>query len=58
MYRRQDGRHGHVRSRPANALERGKRVAPGVHLYLQFGSQKIKQYARSKGYIEYLLGRR
>jgi 3-isopropylmalate/(R)-2-methylmalate dehydratase large subunit len=35
-----------------NALERGKRVAPGVHLYLQFGSQKIKQYARSKGYIE------
>ena len=34
------------------ALELGKRVAPGVHLYLQFGSQKIKQYARSKGYIE------
>ena len=30
----------------------GKRVAPGVHLYLQFGSQKIKQYAREKGYIE------
>ena len=35
-----------------NALSRGKRVAPGVHLYLQFGSQKIKQYAREKGYIE------
>jgi 3-isopropylmalate/(R)-2-methylmalate dehydratase large subunit len=35
-----------------NALSRGKRVAPGVHLYLQFGSQKIKQYARSRGYIE------
>ncbi|MDT4966006.1 MAG: 3-benzylmalate isomerase [Acidobacteriota bacterium] len=35
-----------------SALEQGKRVAPGVHLYLQFGSQKIKQYARSKGYIE------
>ncbi len=35
-----------------NALARGKRVAPGVHLYLQFGSQKIKQYARSRGYIE------
>lgn len=34
------------------AVEQGKRVAPGVHLYLQFGSQKIKQYARSKGYIE------
>jgi 3-isopropylmalate/(R)-2-methylmalate dehydratase large subunit len=35
-----------------NALRHGKRVAPGVHLYLQFGSQKIKQYAREKGYIE------
>src|SRR3989440_3091131 len=35
-----------------NALAHGKRVAPGVHLYLQFGSQKIKQYARQKGYIE------
>jgi 3-isopropylmalate/(R)-2-methylmalate dehydratase large subunit len=35
-----------------NALDQGKRVAPGVHLYLQFGSQKIKQYARSRGYIE------
>jgi len=35
-----------------NALAQGKRVAPGVHLYLQFGSQKIKQYAREKGYIE------
>ena len=34
-----------------NALAHGKRVAPGVHLYLQFGSQKIKQYAREKGYI-------
>jgi 3-isopropylmalate/(R)-2-methylmalate dehydratase large subunit len=35
-----------------NALNQGKRVAPGVHLYLQFGSQKIKQYARERGYIE------
>lgn len=35
-----------------NALAQGKRVAPGVHLYLQFGSQKIKQYAREKGYLE------
>jgi 3-isopropylmalate/(R)-2-methylmalate dehydratase large subunit len=34
------------------AVEQGKRVAPGVHLYLQFGSQKIKQYAQEKGYIE------
>ncbi|HMF57974.1 MAG TPA: aconitase family protein, partial [Pyrinomonadaceae bacterium] len=35
-----------------HAVERGKRVAPGVHLYLQFGSQKIKEYARERGYIE------
>jgi 3-isopropylmalate/(R)-2-methylmalate dehydratase large subunit len=35
-----------------NALDQGKRVAPGVHLYLQFGSQKIKAYAKRKGYIE------
>jgi 3-isopropylmalate/(R)-2-methylmalate dehydratase large subunit len=34
------------------AVEQGRRVAPGVHLYLQFGSQKIKEYARSRGYIE------
>lgn len=36
----------------ANALAAGKRVAEGVHLYIQFGSQRIKQYAREKGYIE------
>ncbi len=40
----------------AEVLERavvaGKRVAEGVRLYIQFGSQKIKQYARYKGYIE------
>ena len=35
-----------------NALAQGRRVAEGVHLYLQFGSQKIKQYARRQGYIE------
>ncbi|MDQ5844573.1 MAG: aconitase family protein [Acidobacteriota bacterium] len=35
-----------------NALDQGRRVAPGVHLYLQFGSQKIKQYARERGYLE------
>jgi 3-isopropylmalate/(R)-2-methylmalate dehydratase large subunit len=35
-----------------NALASGKRVAEGVHLYIQFGSQKIKRYARQRGYIE------
>ena len=35
-----------------SALRNGRRVADGVHLYIQFGSQKIKQYARQRGYIE------
>jgi 3-isopropylmalate/(R)-2-methylmalate dehydratase large subunit len=35
-----------------NALANGKRVKDGVHLYIQFGSQKIKQYARQRGYID------
>ena len=35
-----------------HALAEGKHVAEGVHLYIQFGSQKIKQYAREHGYIE------
>ncbi len=33
------------------ALEKGKRVADGVHLYIQFGSQTIRRYAEEKGYI-------
>jgi 3-isopropylmalate/(R)-2-methylmalate dehydratase large subunit len=34
------------------AVEKGKRVAPGVHLYIQFGSQDIRRYAEEKGYLE------
>lgn len=34
------------------AVDAGKRVAPGVEAYIQFGSQKIKEYARGKGYID------
>jgi 3-isopropylmalate/(R)-2-methylmalate dehydratase large subunit len=33
------------------AVDRGQRVAPGVHLYLQFGSQDIRRYAEEKGYL-------
>ncbi len=36
----------------ADALAHGERVAPGVHLYLQFGSQDIRRYAEKNGYIE------
>jgi 3-isopropylmalate/(R)-2-methylmalate dehydratase large subunit len=35
----------------SRAVEQGRRVAPGVRLYLQFGSQ-IKEYARARGYME------
>ncbi|NUO48002.1 MAG: 3-isopropylmalate dehydratase [Polyangiaceae bacterium] len=34
------------------AVAAGKRVAQGVHLYIQFGSQDIRRYAEEKGYIE------
>ena len=34
------------------ALAKGKRVADGVKLYIQFGSQDIRRYAEKKGYLE------
>jgi 3-isopropylmalate/(R)-2-methylmalate dehydratase large subunit len=34
------------------ALARGERVAPGVELLLQFGSSRIREYAKERGYIE------
>jgi 3-isopropylmalate/(R)-2-methylmalate dehydratase large subunit len=34
------------------AAAQGRSVAPGVDAFIQFGSQKIKDYARDKGYIE------
>ena len=34
------------------AVKSGKRVADGVHLYLQFGSQDIRRYAEEKGYLD------
>lgn len=36
----------------ADAVKKGKKVAAGVHLYIQFGSQDIRRYAESKGYLE------
>ncbi len=36
----------------ADAVKKGKRVAEGVHLYIQFGSQDIRRYAERKGYLE------
>jgi 3-isopropylmalate/(R)-2-methylmalate dehydratase large subunit len=34
------------------AARSGRRVAPGVQFYLQFGSQKIKAYAAERGYLD------
>jgi 3-isopropylmalate/(R)-2-methylmalate dehydratase large subunit len=34
------------------AVAEGKRVAPGVELYIQFGSQAIRRYAEERGYID------
>lgn len=36
----------------AKAVAKGARVADGVHLYIQFGSQEIRKYAEEKGYID------
>lgn len=36
----------------AAAVKKGKKVADGVHLYIQFGSQDIRRYAEGKGYLE------
>ena len=33
------------------AVDKGKKVAPGVKLFIQFGSQEIRQYAEDKGYV-------
>jgi 3-isopropylmalate/(R)-2-methylmalate dehydratase large subunit len=35
-----------------HAAASGRKVADGTQLFLQFGSQKIKEYARQKGYID------
>jgi 3-isopropylmalate/(R)-2-methylmalate dehydratase large subunit len=36
----------------SRAVAQGRRVAPGVRLFIQFGSQDIREYAEAKGYIE------
>lgn len=33
------------------AHDQGKRLAEGVHLYIQFGSQDIRRYAEERGYV-------
>jgi 3-isopropylmalate/(R)-2-methylmalate dehydratase large subunit len=35
-----------------HAVDHGKKVADGVHLYIQFGSQEIRRYAEAQGYLD------
>jgi 3-isopropylmalate/(R)-2-methylmalate dehydratase large subunit len=35
-----------------NALQQGKRVAPSVQFYIQFGSQETREYCVRKGYLD------
>ena len=35
----------------AHALKQGKRVAPNVQFWIQFGSQETREYCKRKGYI-------
>ena len=34
------------------ARSAGKKVAEGVHFYIQFGSQEVKSYCEDNGYLE------
>jgi len=35
-----------------DAVESGRKVADGVSMYIQFGSEAVRDYARAKGYLE------
>lgn len=35
-----------------DALAAGRRVAPGVKMYIQYGSEAVRDYARAKGYLD------
>jgi 3-isopropylmalate/(R)-2-methylmalate dehydratase large subunit len=35
-----------------HAVRRGRRVAEGVRLYIQFGSQRVRRHAEQRGYLE------
>ncbi len=35
-----------------DAFDSGRRVADGVRMYIQFGSESVRDYARSRGYLE------
>jgi 3-isopropylmalate/(R)-2-methylmalate dehydratase large subunit len=36
----------------SDALGSGRGVAPGVRMFIQFGSEAVREYARARGYLE------
>ena len=42
----------------AEGLARGRRVAPGVRFYVQFGSRDVREWCRDRGYLDALRARR
>jgi len=36
----------------ADAERAGRRVADGVHFFIQFGSREVEEYAREQGYLD------
>ncbi|MBI3818041.1 MAG: aconitate hydratase [Planctomycetes bacterium] len=36
----------------ADAERAGRRLAPGVHFYIQYGSETVERYAKEKGYTQ------
>jgi 3-isopropylmalate/(R)-2-methylmalate dehydratase large subunit len=36
----------------SEAATAGRRVAEGVRLYIQFGSEKVERYARERGFLD------
>jgi 3-isopropylmalate/(R)-2-methylmalate dehydratase large subunit len=34
------------------AFEAGRRIAPGVRMFIQFGSEAVRDHARARGYLE------
>ncbi len=36
----------------SEAVEAGRRVAPTVKMFIQFGSETVREYARGKGYLD------
>jgi 3-isopropylmalate/(R)-2-methylmalate dehydratase large subunit len=35
-----------------DALDSNRKIAPGVHMYLQFGSEPVREYAKKRGYFD------